>query len=255
MLSGALVRSKLKALAMHVFVSSVLAMLVGYVVFFLWYPNPFGFASGGLQLFLLVTGVDLVLGPALTFVAFDPNKRRLLMVGDFVVIAILQISALVYGVNAVYDSRPVAVVFEVSRFRAVRAGELSSADLAKAPDGLGQLSLTGPVLMATRSLTTKEESDSIFLALEGKDIGMRPELWSPYDRELVRIKAGAKPIDALLARYPNETMQIEKLASAKNLTLRDLGFYPVLSKQGIFTMLVNRNDGRFVAYVLLDGSL
>lgn len=250
-----LLRSKMRAMGLHLFLSLAVALVVGYIVFFLWYPNPFGFASGGLQLFLLVTGVDLVLGPALTFVAFDPHKRRVLMVGDFVVIGLLQLCALVYGVNAVSDSRPAAVVFEGSRFRAVRAGELSPDELKKAPNELGQISWSGPRLLATRELTAKEQSDSIFIALEGRDIGMRPEFWSPYEKERPRIKQAARPIGLLVERYPRSIAELEGIAIKAGIQLKDLGFFPVLSKQGIFTLLVNKDSGAFVGYILLDGSL
>lgn len=254
-MNKALLRSKLKAMGVHLLCSLLVALSVGYVVFFWWYPYPFGFASGGLQLFLLVTGVDLVLGPMLTLVAFDPHKRKVLMVGDFIVIGVLQLCALVYGVHAVSDSRPVAVVFEMSRFRAIRAGDLSAEELKKATSGLGELSWTGPKLIGTRVLTHKEEQDALFIALEGRDIGMRPEFWSPYEKEQARIKDIAKKVDLLIERYPDAKPELEQIAAKAGAKLQNLGFFPVLSKQGIFTLLINKENGAFVGYILLDGSL
>ncbi|MBC3880839.1 pilus assembly protein [Undibacterium sp. LX40W] len=247
--------SKLRASGLHVCLSLLVATLVGVVVFFLWYPNPFGFASGGLNLFLLVTGVDLVLGPALTFVAFDPLKKARVMLGDFFVIGLLQICALVYGVHAVFVSRPVAVVYEGMRFRVVCAAEISEADLKKAPKGLSTFSLTGPTIIGTRELSQKEQGDAIFQALEGRDIGMRPELWTSYKETQSRIKQDAKPIKLLLDRYPSSQAAIDDIAKKGKVETAQLGFYPVISKQGFFTLLVNRNNGDFIDYIMLDGSL
>lgn len=250
-----LLRSKLRAAAFHICLSALVATIVGIVVFFLWYPSPFGFASGGLNLFLLVTCVDLVLGPALTFVAFHPAKKAKVMLGDFVVIGLLQSLALIYGVNAVFVSRPVAVVFEGARFRVVCAAELSDAELKKAPNGLEKLSLSGPTVLGTRVLTPKEQADSVFIALEGRDIGMRPEFWVDYKIAQDRIKQDAKPIKILFDRYPGSTTMITDLARKKTYAVDRLGFLPVISKQGIFTVLIDKETGAFIDYVMLDGSL
>lgn len=247
--------SKMRAAGMHVGLSLLVATTVGIVVFFVWYPNPFGFASGGLNLFLLVTAVDLVLGPALTFVAYNPLKKAKLMLGDFVVIGLLQIFALIYGVNAVFVSRPVVVVYEGARFRVVSAVEIPEAELKKAPNGLGTLSLIGPIVLGTRALSEKEQADSIFLALEGRDIGLRPELWVTYKDAQTRIKQEAKPIKALLERYPGSQADIDTISKRAKIETAQLGFFPVISKQGIFTLLVNRNNGDFIDYIMLDGSL
>lgn len=250
-----LLRSKLRASGVHVFLSLFIASTVGFVVFFVWYPNPFGFASGGLKLFLLVTAVDLVLGPALTFVAFDPLKKKGVMFGDFLVIGLLQFGALIYGVNAVFVSRPVAVVFEVSRFRVVSAAEVPEAELKKAPKGLDSFSITGPRLLGTRELTAKEDNDAIFKALEGKDIGMRPEFWVEYRAAQSRIRQDAKSVNLLLSRYPDSKGVIVEVAKKANINVDKLAFYPVISKDGVFTLLMNKDTGAFIDYIILDGYL
>ena len=47
------------------------------------------------MLILLMIGVDVVIGPLLTLIVFDPKKKHLKF--DLVVIAALQLAALAYG--------------------------------------------------------------------------------------------------------------------------------------------------------------
>ena len=250
-----LLKSKAKASTFHILISMLVAACVGFAVFFIWYPSPFGFASGGLNLFLLVTAVDLVLGPALTFVAFNPLKRRSLLILDFSIIGILQVMALVYGVHAVFVARPVIVAYEGSRLRVVTAAELSDKDLKDAKGSLAELSLSGPKMVGTRIVTAAEQFDAIQFAMQGKDIGTRPAFWVEFPEVKERLKKDLKPMSLLLKRYPESVQLVDGVLHSKQLRREQVGFLPVLSKQGIFTALFSLDTGDFVAYLMLDGSL
>ena len=77
-----------------------------------WYPYPYRELSGGRELFALVVAVDVVLGPLITLVIFNPAKTRRHLVMDFTVIGLLQVAALAYGLWTVFVARPVHLVFE-----------------------------------------------------------------------------------------------------------------------------------------------
>lgn len=247
-------KAKLRASTLHICISLLVATLIGVVVFFVWYPNPFGFAGGGLKLFLLVSIIDLILGPLLTFVVFNPLKKRSLMLLDFSVIAALQFSALVYGVNVVYVGRPVAVVFEGNRFRVVRASDIAEKELQKAKDGFRQLSMSGPKLIGTRPVTDAEQSEALDRAMKGEDIGMRPEFWVDYKDCQERAKPELRSIDILLKRFPDQKSELEEIAKRAGVRLDQLGFLPAIANTSMFSVLIRRDNGSFVAYVLLDGT-
>ena len=69
-------RPALKAASWHVLCSVGVALLAAAVVFGLWYPFPYRDLSGGRELFFLVVAVDVVCGPLLTLVLFNPAKPR-----------------------------------------------------------------------------------------------------------------------------------------------------------------------------------
>ena len=58
-----------------------------------------------------MVGVDLVLGPTLTLIVFDPRKPAAKIRMDLAIIGLIQVSALVWGFHAVESQRPVAVSF------------------------------------------------------------------------------------------------------------------------------------------------
>ena len=116
--------SALKAGAVHFLLSVLVAVLAAALVFMLWYPFPYRELMGGRELFMLVIGVDVVCGPLLTMVLYNPSKPRLDLVRDLGIVAIIQLAALIYGLSVVMAVRPVYLVYEVDRFNAVSAVDI-----------------------------------------------------------------------------------------------------------------------------------
>ena len=196
-------RPRAYAAGLHLLISAAVAGLAAVLVFFVWYPGPFRHMAGGRDLFLLVTAVDVVIGPVLTFAVFNRAKGKRHLGRDLAVIGLLQIAALVYGLHTVYIARPVAMVFEVERFRLVTANDVLVEELPKALPEFRELSLTGPVLIgARRPEMGAERNDAMFMGVSGIDVGQRPIFWQPYAQTQARALERSKPVAALLKQYP-----------------------------------------------------
>ena len=102
--------TKLKATGIHISLSLAVFIYLAYQIYYNWYPQPYFSIDGGWQGIRLVAGVDLVLGPLLTFLIFDLSKSRKEIVFDLMTIVTIQFGALAYGVYATYSQRPVAIV-------------------------------------------------------------------------------------------------------------------------------------------------
>src|SRR4051812_9236072 len=90
-------KERLKASGIHLGVSLCVALCAALLVFAAWYPYPYREISGGRELFMIVTGVDVVLGPLITLTIFNPAKSRRELTLDLSVVAGIQIAALCYG--------------------------------------------------------------------------------------------------------------------------------------------------------------
>lgn len=105
-----LFKSKLKATTIHLGLSLVIFAVALYLIVFQWYPGFLFRSDGGWQGLRLMAGVDLVLGPLLTFIIFNPTKTRRELTVDFSFIGLAQTAALIWGFYAVHEERPVALV-------------------------------------------------------------------------------------------------------------------------------------------------
>ena len=70
----------------------------------------------------MMAGVDIVLGPLLTLCLFKSAKKGLLL--DMSLIAVFQISALLYGAYTIYSQRPSYIVFAYDKFDVVAKSEV-----------------------------------------------------------------------------------------------------------------------------------
>jgi hypothetical protein len=246
--------NRYKAAGIHLGWSAGVAVLAALMVFATWYPWPYRQMSGGQQLFLLVVSVDLVMGPLLTLAIFNPKKRRGVLLRDLAIIVALQLSALVYGLHTVYVARPVAMVFEGTRFRVVSHFDVAREELPTAPDEFKSLSLSGPVVLGVRE--PKDEAEklkAIDLALAGKDIGARPSFWQAYAKSAQEALKRARPVSALNAKYPGSTGLIDEAVAKTGRTAAQLKFLPVISFKGDWSALMDAQSGEVVGFVQLDG--
>ena len=102
--------TKLKATAVHLCMSIAVFIFLAYQIYYNWYPEPYFSIDGGWQGIRLIGAVDLVLGPLITFLIFDLGKSRRAILFDLITIAVIQLSALSYGIYSIYTQRPVAVI-------------------------------------------------------------------------------------------------------------------------------------------------
>lgn len=245
---------RLSAFLIHLAISAAIAVLLALGILRVMYPGATADMIGGRQLFWLVIGVDVVLGPLLTLVAFNERKPLAELRRDLLVIAALQTAALAYGVHTVALVRPVAMVFEVKWFRLVTANAVLEAELPRAPEDLRALAWTGPRLLSARrsAAGSSEQAEQIATALRGYDIGQRPSLWQPYEQLRDAAVAQARPIEALLKRQARSADAIRAALAAWQLSPDEARFLPVVAPQGDW-LAVLRANGDVAGYLPYDG--
>ena len=103
-------REKLKAVGIHFIISLFIFILLVFWMYFSLYPSFYFNMSGGIQGLGLMFGVDVVLGPLLTFLVFNPHKKLREIISDLVIIGLVQLAALGYGLHTVYQEHPKLVI-------------------------------------------------------------------------------------------------------------------------------------------------
>ncbi len=238
--SHPLTLTRYKAAAMHLLICILVATAVVALLWYFWYPTPYFEASGGRELLLILMGVDVVAGPLLTLIVFNPKKKSIKL--DMSVIAALQVVALAYGLHIMYVARPVLVVFNVDRFDVVAANQIEPEDLKKAKDpALRTLSLTGPRLIAARLPSDQKERENLmFSGLGGKDLPQMPEYYVAYDSEKTQALARAKSLTTLAKNNSGLTEKLQKVVSRERTPLDQLVYLPVLAIRGELAAVLNK---------------
>lgn len=245
-------REKLLAFTVHFAATAVLALLAAALIFLAWFPAPFHDMMGGTELFLLVVGCDIVLGPLISLVIYDSRKPRRELVLDYSIVAVLQLAALGYGIWVVSGARPVYVAWVGDRYEAVAAADLADEDLAEARDpAFRRRPSWGPELVATR-VPAAEREDALFGALDGKDVHVRPRFYVAWDKELESLRRRAKPLDELIAKQPAAAPLVEAARKDLDVPADQLRWAPIRCRKGFWTVLVDLRSGKPVRYVPVD---
>ncbi len=241
-----------KAAGIHLAISALIAATIVTLVVAVWYPAPYFAAMGGETLLRLLIGVDVVLGPLVTLIVFDPAKPRLKY--DLAAIALLQLAALGYGGWVMFEARPVYDVFVRDRFETVPANDIDQRSLARAAAPYRSLPLTGPRVVAARAYYNAKEQLDVALetAAGGPDVAQRPHLYVPYAQMAGSVARAARPLVGLAQRGRESAERISEFVMAHGQGGRSLGYVPVRARNKDFTAVVDRKTGEVVGYLAIN---
>lgn len=232
--------SRWKAAAIHLSISALIGLVSAILIFGVWYPRPYGQATGANELVLLLMGVDVVLGPLLTLAVFRSGKRGLKF--DLAVIALLQVCAFSYGMSIVVRARPAFVVAVIDRFNLVLANDLDAAELAKAQrTEFRAAPWTGPkVVGSQRPSDAAARSEVLLSGLSGKDIERMPQYYVDFASVAQQILQRAKPLDSLRSKTPDAGEIVATWRREHASQVERVAWIPLEAPQGSFTMLVDK---------------
>lgn len=246
-------KSATKAMFWHFCGSFLIASMVGVLVFDIWFPHPYRQLAGGVELFFLIMGVDLVCGPMLTFVLFNPSKPKRELVMDLSLVVVLQLAALSYGIWVVHQARPLYLVHEIDRFKVISLPDVDVLELTKLPKSLQPQLLIGPQTVGLRDANTEEREKVIFESVQGgRDFGEHPIFYAPYDpTQAAKAYAKASPLENFAKKHPSKQADIDKLLTQAGTSASQLRYLPIIARQDWVAVL--NPKGEIVGYVQGDG--
>lgn len=241
-----------KAAGIHLSISIVMALLMGALLFFVWFPAPYFAAAGASRLILLLMGVDVCIGPLLTLLVVNRHKARKLLRLDLSIIGVLQAIAFGYGMYVIVDARPVFIVAEVDELVMVSAHQLADADLAKGslPE-FRRRSLTGPVLVGALPPKGISSGDFALKVLEtGKDVDRLPQYYLPYDQAIDAVLKRAKPLSSLHGATDSQRAYLDRLQAATSA--QKLVVLPLQRGANSYSAIMSPVSKRPVAVLAID---
>ena len=240
-----------QAAGLHLLISAAIAAAVLTVMLAVWYPRPLFEAEGGPGLVFILVGVDVVIGPLITLVIFKAGKWGLKF--DLWTIAVLQLTALAYGVSMVAGVRPAYIVFVHDQFETVGAMELAEQDLAEAsrPE-FRKVPIAGPVVVALRPpADPQERSDLMFQALGGgKDLRHFPKYYVPYSEHVREVLAKGQTPAQLRKRDPQTAKVVDNWLAEAKVPESAVLYLPLKASRGFIAALVDAKTGAVVKMLM-----
>lgn len=228
------------ASGLHLLISAAIAAVVLTLMLALWYPPPLFEAMGGNDLALILIGVDVVIGPLLTWIIFKPGKWGLRF--DLTAIAVFQIAALLYGSHIIYLARPAFVVFVKDRFEVVSAVELQPERLAAARfEQFRKPPLTGPVLVGGAWPADRAEQQMLLDAnFAGEDLQHFPKHYVPYAQYRREILARAEPVARVREVEPPAGKIIDEWLARSGVSEQDVLHLRMRARHAWVAVLIDR---------------
>lgn len=229
-----ILKAKLKAAAIHAIFTLVVALAAGFLVYGFWYPGRFSEMMRGTDLYRLVLFVEFCLGPAISLVIYNPLKKRSELVRDYLIVGLVQISALGYGMHSVFESRPVYLVFVKDRIELVSASEIAKESSLEARyDMYRRLPIWGPKRACYRTPT--DEAERLEVIFTGKKVHQFPKYFAQCGESEILDAA----LSARTLLEDRETYQVEM----NTLEGLEFSWLPINTRMGMWTEIYMEGDG------------
>ncbi len=242
--------NRYKASAYHFIGSAAVLFLVFAWVRWVWYPDIFFTAANGLNLLSIIVPVDVIIGPLITLIIFNPLKQAALK-RDMAIIFVAQIVFLLYGIFTIYQARPVYVALVEKDFYLVTANEIDPQDQQKAKDpNFQKLPLLGPRWINTYVSDAKVRDDLAFSNAFAR-LGPQnmPEYYKAYSTALPTIKAVALPPNKIVELHADRRETLQKYVDQKKNENKAVAFIRLYAKTKIFYVAVNINTGAVLDFL------
>lgn len=124
-------RFRLKALGWHLLGSTCALSLILGTLYLGWYRWPAWYLVDVLRVVIVMAGVDIVVGPLLTFVIARSSKPRRELARDISMIVAVQLCALIYGTASLWNGRPLYFAYSETVLQLVQAYDIDAEESAR----------------------------------------------------------------------------------------------------------------------------
>ncbi len=250
-------KTKLRASLFHLLISVLLVTCVFAMVILVCYPDPYYKVMGATRLLLILTLVDVGLGPLTTFVIYNPTKKWLKL--ELAFVGAVQLAALAYGVSVFYAARPAYMVYTDQHLTLVSAFEIPPALLPKLKEP--DLPRTGPKLVGAQVPDDKAERKKFYddmLINYHVDLPRLPQYFVPYESVKAEVKENLVSFDKLVAngKQPQQRQarkdMIDRAIAASGEPAEALAWIYLQTRDVGLTAVLRKRDASLVTILPID---
>ncbi|MGC1521363.1 MAG: hypothetical protein WA803_07470 [Steroidobacteraceae bacterium] len=228
-------RFRFKAFGLHLLASSVALSTILGSLYLGWYRWPAWVLTDVIHVVLVMVGVDVVLGPTLTFIIARSSKPRRELARDIAVIVVVQLCALVYGTASLWSGRPLYYTYSEGLLQLVQAYDIDSEEAVLgwqrnpglAPHWYSLPRWVWAPLPEDLDLRKKIVTSAI---VGGDDVVSMPQYFKPWSQGLADLRARLKKVDNVAYFAPSQKGALKERMRAAGLATDEANAMPLTGR-------------------------
>lgn len=239
-------RPKLIAFSIHLLISIIVIGLFLIIATQFWYPATLFNLENTWQALKILLPVDAILGPLLTLLLYIPGKKNLKL--DLSIIAIIQLSALLYGAQVIYNQRPVIFTFDVKEFEIITAAELNQEKIPAE----NKLVKQPQQILISYALPPQNEEEVMHFLLNSITYQKDPARLYPVDDYTHIIKKAAINITTIKSSQVTEIKKLKSLQQQIDKN-QNIHLFPLKGSLGDYTYVaIDLSKSKIIDYINID---
>jgi hypothetical protein len=226
---------RLKALGLHLSASACALSLILGALYLGWYYWPGWALTDVTHVVVVMVGVDVIVGPLLTFVIAHASKPRRELVRDVAIIVAVQLCALIYGAVSLWNGRPLYYAYSETVLQLVQAYDIDAQESAAgrrsnpafAPHWYSRPRWIWAPLPQDASLSQKIVVSAI---QGGDDVISMPKYFKPWEQGLPALRAHLKKVDDVAYFYGSQKKQLKERMRAAGLDTDQANSMPLTGR-------------------------
>ena len=248
---------RFKAFGWHVTASTCLFVLTLGALYFGWYRWPGWYLTGAMTIVLMMAGIDVVLGPLLTFIVANPGKPRRVLARDIAIIATVQLAAMGYGLTTLWHGRPLYYTFSTRFLEMVQASDLSPEQIALGeklnPDFAPHWYSLPRWVYAPFPKDPKLVEKIVMGTIGGgDDVIQMPRYFRPYEEGVAELRKELRPVAKMTELSPHDRQVVGARMREWGVTADQPVTLPMMGRAKPLVGIVDPATGHVRAILRVD---
>jgi hypothetical protein len=228
-------RFRLKAFGLHLLASSCALSLILGTLYLGWYRWPAWYLADVVRVVIVMAGVDIVLGPLLTFIIARSSKPRRELVRDISMIVVVQLCALIYGTASLWSGRPLYYAYSETVLQLVQSYDIDAEEAARgrrqnpgfAPHWYSLPRWIWAPLPQDPTLSKQIVQSAIG---GGDDVISMPQYFRPWAEGLPALRTHLKKVDDVAYFMGADKMKLKERMRASGFATDQLNSMPLIGR-------------------------
>ncbi len=247
-------RFRLRALSLHLLASACALSLVLGTLYLGWYRWPGWYLTDVVHVVIVMAGVDVVMGPLLTFIIARSSKPRRELIRDISMIVVVQLFALIYGAVSLWNGRPLYYAYSETVLQLVQAYDIDSEEWIRGrrqnPDWAPHWYSLPRWIWAPLPEDADTRGKIVGAAIAGgNDVISMPRYFKNWEQGLPALRTQLKKIDDVAYFQAADKQKLKERMRAAGLATDQMNAMPLTGRGRPLLAVFEPDSAKIIAIV------